>query len=504
MSYQKAAKGESIIHNHELVKRIIAAYDNGESRTSIANRLNYRESQIGYVLANTPKTRQSPKLETLITKDELYKKYIIDGKTAKEIGLDYDKSPDAVMRLIHKWNVTTETDNINKKIANALSAKNITYKPVSKADFNNNKPVQTPPPFIPFFGKTTTTFYKEIVWQNIATFLLAAATCDASYNDWSDFLHKPYSTIRGRFADYNWRAYARSEGGTSAEEKHLAKHLSSKYKLPLTIHDRSVLNGHEIDILIPDLKLGFELSPTITHNSDSNRISPKPATYHQQKALLAKKKNINLITIFTNTVNMSRIDDFITTAMNTSKKQYARNTTCKLITKTDARTFMNAYHDAGYRNATVHYGLFDKTGKLIEVASFGKPQNTIENDVELYRLATISNTTVVGGFSKLLTHYHRDNPKSQTLLTYADLDTSNGNTYAQFAKTETVTVPSYEWRHIKDDVQPISRYQSQKRILAKKYPQWSDLSESEIMHKLGYAKIYHCGNLKYTINLNQF
>lgn len=64
-------------------------------------------------------------------------------------------------------------------------------------------------------------------------------------------------------------------------------------------HNRGILEGKEIDIYIPELKVGIEYCGSAFHctfNSKFNRNKPK--YYHRDKFLVAKEKGIRLITIF--------------------------------------------------------------------------------------------------------------------------------------------------------------------------------------------------------------
>ncbi len=56
--------------------------------------------------------------------------------------------------------------------------------------------------------------------------------------------------------------------------------------------DRQILEGKEIDILIPELSLGFEFNGTYWHSDKF-----KPRGYHQNKTELAASKGICLIHI---------------------------------------------------------------------------------------------------------------------------------------------------------------------------------------------------------------
>ncbi len=78
-------------------------------------------------------------------------------------------------------------------------------------------------------------------------------------------------------------------------EQELVNYLSSYY---IEKHNRTVLDGKEIDIYIPELKIGIEYNGSKFHASSGAIFDNKPKYYHRDKFLLAKEKGINLISIF--------------------------------------------------------------------------------------------------------------------------------------------------------------------------------------------------------------
>lgn len=83
----------------------------------------------------------------------------------------------------------------------------------------------------------------------------------------------------------------------SNEENEIREFVKSLgYKV--VSNSRKYLDGQEIDIYIPKLKIGIEYCGSAFHASENNPFESKPITYHQDKFLLAKSKGIRLITIF--------------------------------------------------------------------------------------------------------------------------------------------------------------------------------------------------------------
>ena len=93
---------------------------------------------------------------------------------------------------------------------------------------------------------------------------------------------------------------------------------------------------------------------------------------------------------------------------------------------------------------------------------------------------------------KLLTHFIRKYQPKQ-ILSYANLDISNGNVYNSFFKKISITSPGYYWAK---DGYKYHRSNFTKHILVKNgYDK--NKTEEEIMHELGYYKVYDSGTIKY-------
>src|SRR5690606_3761322 len=114
-------------------------------------------------------------------------------------------------------------------------------------------------------------------------------------------------------------------------------------------------------------------------------------------------------------------------------KYYGRKT---IIEKVDKLTkeikefsIKNSLH--GHRNAKVYYLVKDKeTNELLQLYSFGTPyfvKNKSINEMECIRGITKQNTSVIGGFSKVLKKLLEDYTELDSILYYVDYNTHIGN-----------------------------------------------------------------------------
>lgn len=253
-----------------------------------------------------------------------------------------------------------------------------------------------------------------------------------------------------------------------------------------TVNNKRILNGKEIDIYLPDFKIGIEFNGNYWH-SDIN----KTKLYHQQKSLLAKQNNIFLYHIFEYewNLNKDKILNHLSNILNLSHRRiYARQ--CKIVEIDNkiCSKFLDKYHMQGSDSSSIKLGLF-LNDELLMVMTFCKPRFNNKYEWELSRLCTISGVNVLGGSSKLFAYFIRKyNP--QNIISYSNYSKNTGKVYLilGFSHIE-LSVPNYVWC---DGYNILSRYQTQKhKLISEGY---NGNTETEIMNNRGYYKIYDCGN----------
>jgi hypothetical protein len=116
---------------------------------------------------------------------------------------------------------------------------------------------------------------------------------------------------------------------------------------------------------------------------------------------------------------------------NVQEKIYARKCVIKTISNKEAKQFNEQTHLQGHRNAQITYGLFYKN-RLVQLMSFSKTKYNRnlkdENSWEIIRGCPGSNNIVIGGVSKLLLHFIRDNKPSR-IFSYCDFNKFDGRSY---------------------------------------------------------------------------
>lgn len=260
-------------------------------------------------------------------------------------------------------------------------------------------------------------------------------------------------------------------------------------------HDRKILDGNEIDILIPDKNLGIECDGIIWH---SEIFGKKDRKYHLLKTEKANEKNISLIHIWDwEWLNKKEIvKDIIKTKLGRSSKVYARKCNVKEISTGEKSIFLENNHIQGDDNSSIKIGLFIDN-ELISIMTFVKSRFDTKYEYEMSRYCNRGGTSIIGGASKLYSYFIKHyNPKS--IVSYCDRRFFSGKVYEKIGMNLiSTTSPSYHYFN-KNNCIPINRLQFQKHKLIKKLKSYDpNLTEWENMQLNGYDRIWDCGNFKY-------
>lgn len=218
-----------------------------------------------------------------------------------------------------------------------------------------------------------------------------------------------------------------SHDGVSYFEEELYSFLVSELGIANIIKNTTNVlgNGQEIDLYLPDFKVGIEFNGTYWHSDVF-----KEQKYHLNKSLIAESKGIHLIHIYEyewlNPIFKNKLKCFLTTLLlhNTVKKVYARNCTIRQISNKESSALNNSNHFQNHRDARLTYGLFYKN-ELIQLMSFSKHK---KYEWEIIRSCSKANYLVVGGVSRLFTQFIRDNNPNQ-IFSYCDFNKFTGISY---------------------------------------------------------------------------
>lgn len=271
-----------------------------------------------------------------------------------------------------------------------------------------------------------------------------------------------------------------------------------------------IITPLELDIYLPEYNLAIECNPTSTHNSTSDSFTNGPSVidykYHQNKTNLCEQKGIFLFHIFGYdwTHRRNIIESMLQNLLGKSESRYfARNLDVRPVAHFEVKKFLEENHRQGYTAAFVALGLYNGT-ELVSLMTFGHMRNTIgtgsenlENCWELVRFCSKLDTTVIGGASKLFTHFVRD-WKPDRIRSFSDRAHTKGNLYSTLGFTEVNrSDPNYMWVNIHND-RAYHRMNAQKRNIVKFLRDDTiDLNKTErqIMTEHGFVQVYDSGTI---------
>ena len=281
----------------------------------------------------------------------------------------------------------------------------------------------------------------------------------------------------------------------SGLELELVNFIEEKYDGKIITSDRTILDGKELDIYLPELKLAFEFNGLFWHNE-----LHKDSKYHLNKTNECEKQEIHLFHIYEDdwiykkTIIKSMILNKI---KKTPKKIFGRKTIIKDLSDKKynkiIRLFLDENHLQGFVGSKIKIGLF-YNDEIVSLMTFGKNRFGIgkihKNEYELLRFCNKLNTNIIGGASKLFKYFLKKY-KPNNIISYADRSYSNGGLYEilNFKLTHN-TKESYHY--IVDKIRKHRFNFRKSKITTDK-----DKTEHDIMLEKNIYRIYNSGHKCY-------
>jgi|TARA_B100000401_G_C52691721_1_gene664814 uncharacterized protein YdcH (DUF465 family) len=155
-----------------------------------------------------------------------------------------------------------------------------------------------------------------------------------------------------------------------------------------------------------------------------------------------KKKNEHFITVFEDYYKRSpkKIIKRLKYHFGKSNRIHGRETKITKITKPEAVEFLEKNHGNIPLKTKYNFGLLDSNKKLVAIACFGQVirMRNGAKSAELIRFCNLSGSRVVGGLTKLIGHF-KNLYQLDELMTYCDLEWSNGDNFKKLGFTEIET-----------------------------------------------------------------
>lgn len=270
---------------------------------------------------------------------------------------------------------------------------------------------------------------------------------------------------------------------------------------------------YEIDVYIPELKIGFEYHGLFHHSQfRGNHLKNR----HIDTLNSIEKDGILLIQIFEdewlykNVIVKSRIKNILN---KTSNKVFARKCEIKELSVKECKAFLLENHLQGYNNADIRIGLVFEN-QIVQCMTFCDI-NKRTNGLKIYDNGIYENVrscikcdwNVVGGFDRIF-KYFEDKYSPKQVVSYADRRWSSmlrpphylklGFDYIGITGGKFWVMDGYRKRMFRSQFTKI-KMRKLNPTLFEKYED-SELTQERMIEMLGYDIIWDCGNLKFVKN----
>jgi endogenous inhibitor of DNA gyrase (YacG/DUF329 family)/very-short-patch-repair endonuclease len=213
-------------------------------------------------------------------------------------------------------------------------------------------------------------------------------------------------------------------------------------------NNRTVISPFEIDIYIPNKKLGIEINGIYYHTVENlikyRNLSEKEAKkYHRLKWLLAKDQDIYLLQFWDSEIIRKKeiVLSIISSALGINNRIFAKDCKVKEVEEETAYKFFVENHINDEHVLGRNFALL-KDNEIIQVISIGKVRFGLDG-YEIYRLATKKGYTVVGGLKKLIKRAYME-IGFKKLYSYVNLRIFSGKGYEKVGfKRVKITEPDY-------------------------------------------------------------
>lgn len=318
--------------------------------------------------------------------------------------------------------------------------------------------------------------------------------CNECINDFKILPYQFYHRVNNNLPICT-KCYPISEN-SSISQIELYNFIRENYKGEIIQNDKREIKPNEIDIYLPELRIGFEFNGVFWH---SNKF--KDNNYHYKKYKKSQENNIKLYTIWEDDWNIKReiCKSFILNKLFLSNKIGARKTKIQSVGYMESKSFLEENHLQGDVKSSIRIGLY-QDDELLSLMTFSKLRlpiksnnKVLKNTWELTRFCNKINTSIVGGASKML-KYFINTHKPYEIQTYSDNLISNGDLYERlgfYFKHE--SKPGY-WYVINGIREHRFNWRKQKLV---DIGYDKNKTENEIMLELGHHRIYNAGNKKW-------
>lgn len=275
-------------------------------------------------------------------------------------------------------------------------------------------------------------------WSSKNELLPTEVTFGSSKYAWweCDRGHEWYAAVSSRTQGSGCPTCANIVSSAEQELTEWVTSLLSGYDIRTS--DRQLISPKELDIYIPAKNIAIEFNGLRWHTEEFSRGKE----YHYDKWRRCADQGVQLIQVWEDQWRDKKdiVKRMLAAKLGVSqeKRVHGRKTELILLDKEEAMDFLDSHHIQGFASGSHYLGLSyeDVTVAVMVLKKQGE-------DMLLSRYATSAH--VLGGQSKLVRWAER-NLNYRNLITFADLEVSNGNLYEQtgFVKDKALP-PDYKY-----------------------------------------------------------
>jgi hypothetical protein len=270
---------------------------------------------------------------------------------------------------------------------------------------------------------------------------------------------------------------------TSSGEIEVAQFIDS-LGIQYSKGDREALEGKEIDLYIPSLKLGIEYNGLYWH-SDKFR---EDKAYHLKKRELAESKGIKLIQVNSDEWILKKdiVKSIIKNQLGLlTDKIDARKCEVRKVGREESYDFQEENHLMGGVRIGTTYGIYYK-GKLVSLMVVRK----LRDGIDITRFCNLKDTLVRGAFSKILSKVRSDlNPKF--IQSFIDERYATGSSLKGLGFEKVKTTLGWKWTDGK---------KTWNRLACRANMDARGLSQEEYAKEKNWFKIYDAGQTKWILS----
>lgn len=355
-------------------------------------------------------------------------------------------------------------------------------------------------------GRSSCMYCNNKVYWNTDTFKKKVEELDSEYECLSDYVNNStYVNMRHKTCGFIYKVqpknflsgkrcpYCTKSNYVSRYELEIKDFISS-----LGVRTISSYVGKcqlQLDIYCPDLKIGFEINGAYWHNS---KFIPKYR--HRNKVTRYLDEGIRVYNIW-DYWGEDKIKSIVLSKLGKTDRVYARKCDIVEIDSKISKEFFDRTHVDNYTQSIKTFALIKDNEIQCALAIRSNKEG-----IEIARFANKLNTTVVGGYARLLRcviDYCRDNSILK-IISYCDRDLSpdsNGSVYKKLGFTFIKDCgPILKFYNMNNhEVYSRQKYQKFKN---KGLPGYDEsISNKEILEYNNIYEIWNSGNYKYVLYL---